>query len=182
MQNRRDFFKAVAGAAAGAYAVGRGMPALAQRGGGGQRGGAAAPTGPVKRREVFIGRKRVRVIDLHAHCTVEACLGGRQGDAVRAAGGWPGARPGAHQSDRQRRDRHPGAHHQRYWWWKVQDRDHRGRIVRAQNEGPPSGSRRTPIASSRSRRCRCSFPSLAAEQLDYGVKALGLRGARSAAT
>src|SRR6267378_1857836 len=67
MQNRRDFFKAVAGAAAGAYVAGRGMSAFAQRG----RGAGAAPTGPVKRREVYIGRKRVKVIDLHAHCTVD---------------------------------------------------------------------------------------------------------------
>jgi len=50
MQNRRQFFQTIAGAAAGAYVAGRGLPALAQRGGGGAgRGGrgGAAPTGPV---------------------------------------------------------------------------------------------------------------------------------------
>src|SRR5471032_3126227 len=81
MSNRRDFFKTVAGAAAGAYIAGRGVPALAQGagqgagrgagGGRGGRGGAPAETGPVVRREVSIGGKRVKVIDVHSHCTVD---------------------------------------------------------------------------------------------------------------
>src|SRR5882762_7231125 len=75
MQNRREFFKTVAGAAAGAYAVGRGIPVLAQRGGGGGRGGgAAAAAGPVKRKEISIGGKRVTVIDVHSHCTVDGVV------------------------------------------------------------------------------------------------------------
>jgi hypothetical protein len=72
MPNRRDFFKAATAAAASAYAVGRGMPALAQRGGGGgQRGRGAGPTGPVVRKQVMVGGRRVRVIDVHSHCTVD---------------------------------------------------------------------------------------------------------------
>ena len=69
MQNRRDFFKSVAGAAAGAYIAGRGLSASAQRGGGGRRGGAAVPPGP--RKQISIGGKRVTVIDVHSHCTVD---------------------------------------------------------------------------------------------------------------
>src|SRR5438045_9440821 len=70
MKNRREFFKTVAGAAAGAYAAGRGTNRFAQRGGGGGRGGAAAvPAGP--RKQISIGGKRVTVIDVHAHCTVD---------------------------------------------------------------------------------------------------------------
>src|SRR5918996_5672786 len=53
MNSRRDFFKTVAGATAGAYAMGRGL---------------SAQTPP--RRQVSVAGKRVRVVDVHAHCTV----------------------------------------------------------------------------------------------------------------
>src|SRR5688572_1185239 len=53
MNSRRDFFKTVAGATAGAYAMGRGLS-------------AQAPA----RRQVSIAGKRVRVVDVHAHGTV----------------------------------------------------------------------------------------------------------------
>jgi hypothetical protein len=47
----------------------------AQARGGGQRGGGARPipqaTGPVVRREVKVNGKRVKVIDIHAHATVD---------------------------------------------------------------------------------------------------------------
>ena len=53
VRDRRDFFKTVAGAAAGMYVVARGGNAVAQ-----------APA----RRQVSIGGQRVRVVDVHAHC------------------------------------------------------------------------------------------------------------------
>ena len=71
MQNRRDFFKTIAGAAAGAYVAGRQFPALAQRGGGGRGGGGAAAVPPGPRKQISIGGKRVTVIDVHSHCTVD---------------------------------------------------------------------------------------------------------------
>ena len=52
--NRRDFFKTITGAAAGAYVVGR--------------GGAVSGQAPPARRQVSIAGKRVRVVDVHAHC------------------------------------------------------------------------------------------------------------------
>src|SRR4029077_5974011 len=62
MRNRRDFVKAMA-VAAGMTVTGRfTYDALAQ-----------AAQGPApKRREVFIGRKRIKVIDGHAHLNVPA--------------------------------------------------------------------------------------------------------------
>ena len=56
MPNRRDFFKSVAGAAAGACVIGRG----------GAPGQAQTPA----RRQVSIGGKRIRVIDVHAHTNI----------------------------------------------------------------------------------------------------------------
>src|SRR5258705_9027030 len=61
MRNRRDFVKDIAAAAAGMSVAGRfTYDALAQAAQG------AAP----KRREVFIGRKRIKVIDSHAHLNI----------------------------------------------------------------------------------------------------------------
>src|SRR6266705_1903690 len=58
MPGRRDFLKAVAGTTAGTFIVGRGfaharVPSL-----------QASLT---KRREVFIGKRRVKVVDIHGH-------------------------------------------------------------------------------------------------------------------
>jgi len=63
MPNRRDFLKNVAGATAGMFIGGRafveaGFPLLQ----------IGAPPG--KRRELFIGGRRVKTVDAHAHCFV----------------------------------------------------------------------------------------------------------------
>src|SRR5436309_16142652 len=58
MPSRRDFLKAVAGTTAGTFIVGRGFAH------------ARVPsfqTSPAKRREVFIGKRRVKVVDIHGH-------------------------------------------------------------------------------------------------------------------
>src|SRR5580658_10527826 len=64
MRNRRDFLKTVAGATTGMLLTGRAFAESAMQ------GGAAAPAEPVKRREVSIGGKRVKVVDVHAHCVI----------------------------------------------------------------------------------------------------------------
>ncbi|HYR83931.1 MAG TPA: hypothetical protein VE422_07615 [Terriglobia bacterium] len=53
MHNRRDFFNTIASAAAGTFVFGHGIV------------GAQAPPA---RRQVMIGGRRVRVLDIHAHC------------------------------------------------------------------------------------------------------------------
>jgi aminocarboxymuconate-semialdehyde decarboxylase len=132
MTNRRDFFKAVAGAAAGGYIAGRALPAFAQRG----RGAGAAPaTGPVQRREVSIGGKRIKVIDVHSHCTVDGVAEVVKGTPFeRQAGGRALGADRIELIDRQGIDVQVLTING-YWWWEVQDRDLAGRIVRAQNEG-----------------------------------------------
>src|SRR5689334_24388518 len=138
MKNRREFLKTISGATAGAYIAGRGLPALAQRGGGGGRGGARgggapAPRGP--RKQISIGGKRVTVIDVHAHCTVDGVAEVVKGTPFeRQAGGR------ALGADRIALIDSEGIDIQvltinGYWWWEVQDRALAGRIVRAQNEG-----------------------------------------------
>src|SRR6267143_2833107 len=61
MRNRRDFLKTVAGAAAGVLVTGGGFADAAFQ---------APQAAPAKRREVFVGGKRVKVVDMHAHCVI----------------------------------------------------------------------------------------------------------------
>ena len=65
MTNRRHFLRTVAGTVAGGYffffffffVIGRGLLAA----------GAQAPAAPIVRRQVSVGGRRVRVVDIHAH-------------------------------------------------------------------------------------------------------------------
>src|ERR1700688_3681400 len=61
MPDRRDFLKTVAGATTGMLLTGNAFAESALQGG---------PAGPGKRREVFIGGRRVKVVDVHAHCLI----------------------------------------------------------------------------------------------------------------
>src|SRR5271169_3125665 len=61
MRDRRDFLKTVAGATTGMLLTGSTSAESAPQ------AGAAAPG---KRREVFIGGRRVKVVDVHAHCLI----------------------------------------------------------------------------------------------------------------
>src|ERR1700716_103878 len=63
LPNRRDFLKGVAGASAGLFCGGRGLADAAIRSG--QVGATAG-----KRREVSIAGRRVKTVDIHAHCFV----------------------------------------------------------------------------------------------------------------
>src|SRR5262249_4307052 len=135
MQNRRDFFKTIAGAAAGAYVAGRELPAWAQRGGGGRGAGAPAARGPVVRKQVMVGGKRVRVIDVHSHCTVDGVADVVKGTPFeRQAGGRALGQDRIDLIDSEGIDIQVLTING-YWWWEVQDRALADRIVKAQNEG-----------------------------------------------
>src|SRR6202158_6514202 len=62
MPNRREFLRNVAGASAGMLLLGRDVDSAAEPSS--QTG--AAP----KRREVMVGKRRVKTVDVHAHVTV----------------------------------------------------------------------------------------------------------------
>src|SRR5437763_551804 len=70
MRNRRDFMKAMAAAAAGMSVAGR----LTDE--------ALAQGGAPKRREVFIGRKRIKMIDSHNHLNIADVARVEKGRAV----------------------------------------------------------------------------------------------------
>jgi aminocarboxymuconate-semialdehyde decarboxylase len=175
MPNRRQFVKAVAAATAGTFVMGRGY-ALAQRGG---RGAAAAPAGPVTRRAISIGGKRIKVIDSHAHLGIPAVA-----DVVK---GTPFARNvnvaanlvvGA---DRVRDMDAVGIDvalltQQGAWWFGVPDRDLARAIVKAQNEGTAAVVAAHPDRFIGMASMPLQFPDLAAEALEDGVKRLGFKG------
>ena len=63
MANRRDFLKVAAGATAGLLAAGAPVP-------GARAAASQVGAQPGRRREVLLGGRRIRTVDLHAHCFV----------------------------------------------------------------------------------------------------------------
>jgi aminocarboxymuconate-semialdehyde decarboxylase len=171
--NRREFVKSAAGASAGLFVRGR----SAFGAGLGPAQAAAA------RREVSIGGKRVKVIDLHCHCVVDVAEIVKGTPLERAGGGGGGGGGGNQALGPQRvqlmdqRGIDIQALTINGYWWYAADRDLAKRIVLAQNEGlskwvAAHSDRFVALAS-----VALQHPDLAAEQLEDGVKRLGLRGA-----
>ena len=161
IRGRRDFFKTVAGAAAGMYVVARG-------GGSGAQAQAA-------RREVMIGGRRVRVVDVHAHCEMPL------GDVVRGT-------PFENRAERATRleGRVPLMDEQGvdvaaltingFWWYETMDRGLARAICTTQNEGLADWVRQHPDRFVAMASVPLQFPDLAAEILEDAVTRLGARG------
>src|SRR6185436_12983389 len=64
-----------------------------------------------------------------------------------------------------------------FWWYAAADRDLAGRIVKAQNEGLAKWVSQHPDRFVAMASVALQHPDLAAQQLEDGVKRLGLRGA-----
>ena len=168
MPNRRDFFKTVASAAAGTYITGRGFV----------NAGVAAAQGPTVRRQVTIGGKRIKVVDVHSHATVSAVA-----DVVKdtpfannAGGGRDLGPDRIALIDRQGIDVQALSING-FWWYGVTDRDLANRIVKAQNEGLARWVAMHPDRFVAMASTSLQHPDLAAQQLEDGVKRLGLRAA-----
>jgi aminocarboxymuconate-semialdehyde decarboxylase len=170
--NRRGFLRHAAAASAGAICVGCGL-----------RHAHAQPAAtPVPRREVTVGGRRVRTIDVHAHCAVPAVLDVVQGTPFerparqQLAGnlGFPVAAARVADMDRDGMDVQVLSINA---YWYGADRDLARRIFDVQSQKlaemckaiPGRFMGYTPVA--------LQFPELAAEQLEHGMKDLGLIGA-----
>lgn len=185
MQNRRDFLRTAAGATAGMMLPGS---AFALQG---MQGGAGAAT-PGKRREVSIGGKRIKVVDVHAHCVIPevagvikdtplAATGGQAANRFAAATGRSSASQNVMGPDRLRAIDDLGVDVQvlsiNGFWFYGAERDLAAKIVRLQDEKlaewcSAHKDRYVSLCS-----VALQFPDLAAEQLEYAVKNLGARGA-----
>jgi len=163
MTSRRTFFKGLAVAAAGAFWSGN-------------RAEAAQPG--QARRLVSIGGKRIRVIDIHAHCVIpEAAAVVKGTPFANAAGvGIQGLGP-----ERLRIMDQQGVDVQALtingFWWYAGDRELAQKIVQAQNEGLAKWVSTHPDRFVAMASVALQHPELAAQQLEDGVKRLGLRGA-----
>ena len=167
MTNRRNFLMGAAAAAgAGVFARDFGIPrALAQ---GAQGGG---------RKQITVAGKRVKVIDIHGHLVVpqsEALLAGSnvKGDYPRNQIMGPDrlARMDARGIDMQ------VISINQYWWYGA-DRDLAAKIVRTHDEGVSAWVKANSERFVGLTSPALQHPDLAAEQLDYAVKTLGLKGA-----
>jgi aminocarboxymuconate-semialdehyde decarboxylase len=162
--NRRDFVRTMAGVAAGTLVTGAASPLFGQ--------GAT-------RREVSIGGKRIRVVDLHAHCVVAGVDAVVKGTKFENQGGNTGARalgPARIEAiDKQGIDLQVQSING-HWWYEA-DRDLATRIVRAQNEGLAKAVAANPTRLDAFASVALQFPDLAAQQLDDAVTRLRLRGA-----
>jgi aminocarboxymuconate-semialdehyde decarboxylase len=184
MPNRRDFIKGVAGVTAGMLTGPSLLKAMAQ-GGGRQGGGQGGPrqiedNGPVVRRVVKVGSKRVKVIDVHAHASFPEVADVVKGTplARNARGG--GGRPLGEERIRELDKR--GIDIQvldvnTFWWYAAADRDLAAKIVETQDKGLSEWCKSHSDRFAALTSPALQFPDLAAQQLEHAVKDLGMVGA-----
>ncbi len=178
MPNRREFLKNAAGASAGVIfsgcsickAMAAGLPAQA--------------AGSGRRREVMVGNRRVKTVDVHCHVTVPEVtnmLKGtkleRRSDAAVAPGGHSTVPPIA---ERIRAMDEMGIDVQAISinpFWYAADKDLASRVVDLQNEKLGALCAAHPDRFAAFATVALQFPDLAAQQLEQGMKKYGLRGA-----
>ena len=166
---RREFLGNAAGALGGLVFVGCDL--LAARPAGAQ----------AARRAVAIGGRRVKTVDVHAHCAVAEALA-LMGLTLGAPG--PATRPDlgmvTHVADRIRAMDEQGIDMEALSinpsWYKA-DRDLARQICRIQNEKLAEACAAHPDRFVAFATVALQHPDLAAEQLEEGVKKYGLRGA-----
>lgn len=156
---RRQFVRTLAGAGVGACAFGGSVFA--------------------QRRQVSIGGRRVKVIDVHCHCVIPEVVDLVKGTpfAAAAANGGPAniLGPARLQTmDMQGVD--VQALSINTYWWYAADRELARRIVQTQNEALAKWVAAHPDRFVAMASVALQHPDLAAQQLEDGVKRLGLRG------
>ncbi len=182
MPNRRDFIKTVAGATTGALMMSGALAEAAAQGGRGGAGqgrgeAAGAPTGPMPRRIVQVGGRRVRVVDIHAHASVAEVAQVVAGtEFARNANGRPMGDERIWEMDKRGIDIQV-LDINGFWWYAVKDRDLADKIVRTADQGLAAWCKAHPDRFVALSSPSMQFPDLAAAQLEYAVKQLGARGA-----
>jgi len=172
MPNRREFFQTVASAAAGMFVTGRGVADAGLR-------SLQAPAA-AKRREVVVGGRRIRVIDIHAHSVVPEVFDVVK-DTKLAANAKNQGGPNVLGPERLRVLDERGIDVQvlsiNGYWWYAADRDLARQIVRVHDEKLAAwcAAHRDRFVALTS--VALQHPDLAAEQLEHAVKQLGMRGA-----
>ncbi len=161
MPDRRKFLKAMAWAGAGGLMVGQFPISVAQS----------------ARRRVSIGGFPATVVDMHAHCEIKA--------VERVVSGTPLEMTvrdnrvlGSQRLELlDERGIDIQAIHVGNYWWYAADRDLARRITRVLNEGMADWVAKHPDRFVALSAVSLQHPELAAEELEFAVENLGLRGA-----
>jgi aminocarboxymuconate-semialdehyde decarboxylase len=160
MANRRQFLRAAGAAAAG----------LA---GAGTLGAYAQPA----RKEIRVGGRRVKVVDVHAHCVFpEVTQRLPNARAPRVAPPTLVLGPERIQSMDERGIEIQALSVNTYWWYSA-DRELARQIVAIHDEGLSAWCKAHPDRFVFLSSVALQYPDLAAEQLEHAVKRLGARGA-----
>jgi len=163
ISTRRELLGQAAGALAGAVFTGCGL----------MRPAAAQAVGSARPREVVVNGKRIKTIDIHAHCHIPEALA-LLGEKVR----FPGLVVGPDRikiMDEQRIDVEALSINPNFW--DKAERDQQAQIVKLQNEKVAEICAKTPDRFVGLAPVALAHPDLAAEQLQDAVKGLGMRGA-----
>src|SRR5579871_27815 len=155
MRNRREFITGLAGASLGAGAFLK----------------AAAQT----RREVRVGGKRVKVIDIHAHANFpEVADVIKDGPLARFARGRPLGQDRIQELDKRGIDMQV-VEVNTFWWYQA-DRNLATKIVETHDNGLAKWVAAHPDRFVAFTSPALQFPDLAVEQLDHAVRQLKMRG------
>ena len=162
MNTRREFFEEIAGAVAGIAFVGCNLMS------------ATPVEAQGRRREVVVNGRRVKTIDVHAHCAVPEAMAlmGRKVEPQTLLMSQPADRIRA--MDEQGID--VEALSINPYWYKA-DRDVAREVIKIQNEKLAEACAANPDRFVAFASVALQHPDLAAEQLEEGVKQYGLRGA-----
>ena len=162
MSDRRDFFKKIAGATAGAYALAHGATGLTAQ-------------APPARRQISIGGKRIRVIDVHAHTEMPLGAVVKGTPFENQANADPELIERLAAMDKQGLD-FQALSINGFWWYEAKDRGLARAICNAQNEGLAQWVKKYPDRFVAMASVPLQFPDLAAEILQDAVTRLGARG------
>ncbi len=157
MASRRDFIKA----AAGTFVFGLQNP-------------------PAKRREVLIGKRRIKVVDIHGHFIAPEELDVVKNtnlarNVTNTLNGTLLLNAARIQSIDERGIDIQVLSHQGGWWYEL-DRDTARQLIKVQNEKLAAWCNAHPDRFAGLASVALQHPELAAEQLEEAVKRLGLRG------
>src|SRR5258706_3670528 len=162
MPTRRNFIKDIAGATAGLAFTGCSLLDSAP----------AAAQGAQRRREVVVNGKRIKTVDVHAHCAVPeamALLGMKLSPSSLLMGDERIRAMDAQGIDIEALSINPV-------WYKA-ERDLAQAVIRLQNEKLAETCAANPERFVAFATVALQHPDLAAQQLEEGVKKFGLRGA-----
>src|SRR5256886_8102461 len=169
MNTRREFLGTTTGALAGIAFVGCDLLA------------AAPARAQARRREVMVGGRRVKTVDVHAHCAVPEAMA-LMGLKLATAGSTvpPLLHMATQASERIRAMDEQGIDVEALsinpYWYKA-DRDVASQLIRLQNEKLAEACAANPDRFVAFATVALQHPDLAAQQLEDGVKKYGLRGA-----